>query len=237
VDSEEELRTLLERLRPTEERPLICEEFVEGRQCTLEVVTIGGIPAWFSATRAESQLLSAGLALTITLPREQDDPADPLLRRMGFAALKALGMDTGISSMSWLRRPDGTPIISNVTAHPPVGHIVALMGLAHGADMYRAWGNAVVNGLFAPIPRLYAAGAGYFRAQSDGSTISAVHGLDEIVQELGDIVVQVQAPQVGQASSNALGGDGFILVRHAETAVVDDALKRIADTVQVTLGA
>jgi len=45
------------------------------------------------------------------------------------------------------------------------------------------------------------------------------------------------APRVGQAGSTALGGDGFILVRHAETAVVDDALQRIADGVQVTLGA
>jgi hypothetical protein len=57
------------------------------------------------------------------------------------------------------------------------------------------------------------------------------------VRVLGDIVVQVQAPRVGQASSTALGGDGFILVRHAETAVVDDALQRIADSVRVTLRA
>lgn len=229
VDSEEELRQLLERLQPTQEHPLICEEFVDGRECTLEVVTIGGIPAWFSATRAEPATLNAALALTITLPREQDDPADPLLRRMGFAALKALGMNTGISSMSWLSRADGTPIISTVTVNPPLGHIVSLMGVAHAADMYRTWGNAVMNGLFAPIPRLYAAGAAYFRGQGEGATVSAVHGLDEIVRELGDIVVQFQAPRVGQASSKALGDEGFILVRHAETAVVDDALKRIAD--------
>jgi hypothetical protein len=197
------------------------------------------VPAWFSATRFDPALFEVvrhpGTALRITLPREQDDPADPLVRRMGFAALKALGMDTGISSMRWLRRPDGTPIIADVTANPPVEPIVSLMALAHGADMYRAWGNAAVNGLFAPIPRLCAAGAASFRAHGEGSTVSAVHGLREIVRELGDIVVQVQEPRAGQPWTNALAGDGFVLLRHAETAVVDEALQRIADAVWVEL--
>ncbi len=240
VDTEEELRLLLERLQPTAECPLLCEEYVEGRECTLEVVCMSGVPAWFSATRFEPGLLEIarhpGAALRITLPREQDDPADPLVRRMGFAALKALRMDAGLSSLRWLRRPDGTPLIADVTARPPVGPILSLMALAHGADMYRVWGNAAVNGLFAPIPRLYAVGAAFFRTQGKGTAVAAVHGLDEIVRELGDIVVQVQAPRAGQPWSNAPDGDGFVLLRHAETAVVDEALKGIADAVWVELG-
>jgi hypothetical protein len=239
VDTEEELHLLLDRLRPTTERPLICEECIEGQECTLEVVSMGGVPAWFSATRFDPGLLervrNPGAALRITLPREQDDPADPRVRRMGFAALKALRMDTGISSMSWLRRSDGTPIITDVSASPPVGPIVSLMALAHGADMYRAWGNAAVNGLFAPIPRLYAAGAAFFRTHGEGATVSAVHGLGEMVRELGDIVVQVQAPQIGQPWPGALAGNGFVLLRHAETAVVDEALQRLVDAVWVEL--
>src|SRR5207302_1017296 len=125
-----------------------------------------------------------------------------------------LGIETGLASINWFRRLDDNPVISHVTPNPPVGHIVSLMGLAHGADMYRAWGNAIVNGLFAPIPRLYAAGAVYFGAISEGSTVSAMPRLDGIVAELGD---------------------GFVLVRHAETAVVDDALTRIVEAVRVLL--
>jgi hypothetical protein len=223
VETEDELRGLLEQLQPTEQRPLICEEFIKGRECTLEVITIAGVPAWFSATRFEPEhldvLLDPGTPLTISLPREQDDPADPLLRRMGFAALKALGIHTGMSSMRWHRRVDGTPIIANVTASPPPPAIMSLMALAHGANMYRMWGNTVVNGLFAPIPRQYAAGAVYFRGLGQRQMVSAVHGLDAVLCELGDIVVEEHLPE-------------FVMVRHGETAVVDDALRRIAQGVR-----
>jgi hypothetical protein len=239
VDTEEELSTLLDRLRPTEERPLICEEFIEGRECTLEVITVGGVPAWFSATRFGAEFLVAlrdpGTALSMTLPREHDDPADPLVRRMGFAALKALGMDTGISSMRWFRRLDGTAVVTDVIASPPVEPIVSLMTLAHGADMHRVWGNAAVNGLFAPIPRRCAAAAAMFRTRGEGTRVSAVHGLAGIVRELGDLVVRVQEPRVGDSWPDALTSGCFVLLRHAETAAVEEALRRIADSVWVEL--
>jgi hypothetical protein len=237
VRTEEELRTLLERLQPSRQRPLICEEFIEGDECTLEVISIAGLPAWFSATRFDPELLEllAGRAtsLTITLPREQDDPADPTLRRMGFAALKALGMHTGMSSMRWHRRQDGTVVIANVSASPPAGHIVGLMALAHGAEMYRVWGNVMVNEVFAPIPRPYAAGACYFRGDR-GSTVTAMHALDRVLRELGDVVVRVELPNGARGPDSTIG-DGFVLVRDGETAIVDAALKRITEAVRLDM--
>jgi hypothetical protein len=234
VDTEEELRTLLGLLQPTEQRPLICEEFIKGRECTFEVITIAGVPAWFSATRFDTELLdlitSRTTTLTITLPREHDDPADPMLRRMGFEALKALGMHTGISSIRWYLRPDGSPVIANVSASPPMDNIVSLMALAHGAEMYRVWGNVMVNGVFAPIPRLYSAGVCYFGGAGDGSTSTVVQELDTVAQELGDTLVHVEEP------SSVRGGNRFALVRHPETGVVDAALKRIAECVRVESG-
>ena len=225
--------------QPTEARPLICEEFIEGRECTLEVISVGGVPGTFSAARFGAEFLVAlrnpSTALNMTLPREQDDPADPLVRRMGFAALKALGMDTGISSMRWFRRTDGTAVVTDVIASPPVEPIVSLITLTLGTDMHRVWGNTAVNGLFAPIPRLYAAGAAMFRTRGEGATVSAVHGLAEIVDELGDLVVQVREPRVGQSWSNPLSSGCFVLLRHAETAAVDEGLRRIADSVWVEL--
>jgi hypothetical protein len=240
VDTEEELRTLLGLLQPTEHRPLICEEFIKGSECTLEVISIAGVPAWFSATRFDTELLdllsSRARTLTITLPREQDDPADPILRRMGFAALKALGIHTGMSSIRWHRRADGSPVIANVSASPPMGNIVSLMALAHGAEMYRVWGNVMVNGVFAPIPRLNSAGVCYFGGSGDGSTLPDVQGLDAVARELGDILVHVEAPSLARESLRAPAMDGFALVRHPETRVVEAALKRIAENVRVESG-
>lgn len=236
VNTEDELRALLERLQPTEDSPLICEEFVRGRECTLEVITVNGIPAWCSGTRFDPELLDAvlepGTPFTITLPRDEYDPADPTLRQAAFVALKELGMDTGMATVSWFRRSDGTAVISNVAPNPPAGHIAALMGLAHGADMYRAWGNVAANGLFAPIPRVFAAGAVYFGTATHG-TIAGVTGLDEVVRELGDVVAVVEAPQAGQPTSRSLGGNGYALVKHKETEVVEKALRRIAEAVRV----
>jgi hypothetical protein len=65
--------------------------------------------------------------------------------------------------------------------------------------------------------------------------VSAVHGLDGIVRELGDLVVQVREPRPGESWSDALTSGCFVLLRHAETAVVEEALRRIADSVWVEL--
>jgi hypothetical protein len=189
------------------------------------------VPAWYSATRFGSAVLDELMApngmLTVTLPREADDPADALVRRMGFAGLKALGMETGMSTMRWHRKADGTPIIANIAASPPSPAIVSLMDLAYGADMYRVWGNAVVNGVFAPIPRLYAAGGVFFSGET--SMAAATARLDEIARTLGDLTVRVQGPATG-VRTRGIGENGFILVRHADTMMVDEAIKRIAET-------
>lgn len=240
ADTEGELNALLQRLRPTPEHPLICEEFVEGQECTFEVFSAGGVPAWFSATRFSPRPFENArnrrTALRITLPREQDDPADLLVRRMGFAAIRALRMDTGISSMRWIRRPDGTPIIMGVIAGPPPAPIISLMTISHGVDMYRVWGKAAVDDLFTPDPRIYAAGAAVFGAHGEGTTVSAVHGLREVEHELGDMIVEMQAPRVGDPWSNSLVRDGFMLLRHTDTSAVDEALQLISDAVWVELG-
>jgi len=95
------------------------------------------------------------------------------------------------------------------------------MGLAHGADIYRAWGNVVVNGLFAPIPRLYAAGATYIPRRE-----MPLAYLDEQIRQLGDLVVQYEPPRPATA--------GVVLLRHAETAAVEAGLERVAEAVRAT---
>ncbi len=237
VEGEDQLRGALERLGAEPGRPVLCEEFVAGRECSLEVMTIGGVPAWWSATRCDPAPLhvleNPWIQWTVTLPRELEDPADVDVRRMGFSALRALGIGSGISHMEWFRRADGTVAISEIAARPPSSPIVSLMGQAHGADVYRAWANAVVHGLFAPIPRQHAAGAAFLRAQGCGDRVRAVVGLEEIQRELGALITEVQAPRIGQARSGSHEGEGVVLVRHAETKVVDEALRRVIERVRV----
>jgi hypothetical protein len=191
---------------------------VGGQQCSLEVMSIGGIPAWFAATRRDGGM--NGAARMIVLPREIDDPADADVRQMGFAALRALGMDTGLSTITWTRRADGSAVICGVAPNPPDADIVALMGMAHKADMYRAWANGVVNGLFAPIPRPFASGAVFF-TRGNGAVTDRV---ERMAREEGDMIVTMREDREGT-------GEISIFVRHAETSAVERALGELAASV------
>jgi hypothetical protein len=153
---------------------------------------------------------------------------------MGFAALRALGMRTGMSSMTWFRKPDGSAAIADVVPRPPSAEVVSLMSHAHGADMNRAWANAVVNGMFTPIPRLYAAGAALVRTTGSGSRVVAVEGLDKARRELGNLIVEERLPMVGAAWTR--GQARWIVVRHAETSAVESALERLTGSVRIQLG-
>ena len=50
------------------------------------------------------------------------------------------------------------------------------------------------------------------------------------------LVIESRLPQAGQVSSASYEGDGYVIVRHADTAVVIDALRRLVTTVRVELG-
>jgi hypothetical protein len=138
---------------------------------------------------------------------------------MGFAALRALGMDTGLSTMTWTRRADGTAVISRLAPHPPNAEIVTLMGMAHKADMYRAWANGVVNGLFAPIPRPFASGAVFLSAGNGHQTVR--ERLEQLRNDIGDLIVEVR-------EARDYGMETAIFVRHAETSAVEQALADLA---------
>jgi hypothetical protein len=125
-------------------------------------------------------------------------------------------MDTGLSTITWTRRADGSVVISGVAPNPPDADVVTLMGLAHKADMYRAWANGVVNGLFAPIPRPFASGALFFPAGNGNADISA--RLERMRREMGDILVEARG-EAGRTS---------IFVRHAKTSAVEHALGELA---------
>jgi hypothetical protein len=107
-----------------------------------------------------------------------------------------------------------------------------LLSYAHDIDFYRAWPQLMVFGEFPAPPRLYSAGAAYFRGQGRG-TIKALHGIEEAQRQYGDLVVDVRLPQRGQSPSDSYEGDGYVIVRHAETELVEKALTDIVRIVQV----
>ena len=63
----------------------------------------------------------------------------------------------------------------------------------------------------------------------------AVHGAEAVQRELGDVIVESRLPQPGQPASSTYLGEGYVMVRHPETAVVRDALERIISRIRVEL--
>jgi hypothetical protein len=51
--------------------------------------------------------------------------------------------------------------------------------------------------------------------------------------EIGHLVVGSKLPVIGHARNTGYEGDGFMIVRHERTAVVEKALQRIISTVHV----
>ena len=105
----------------------------------------------------------------------------------------------------------------------------------HDFDLYRGWAQLMIDGTFSSPERAWAAGTVYLRGQGAGH-VQAVHGLDTLPAEVSSLVVDSRLPQPGQQSSGSYEGDGYITVRHPDTAVVTDALRQLVTTVRVELG-
>src|SRR5436190_1263156 len=146
--------------------------------------------------------------------------------------LDALGMQTGLSHMEWFRRPDGTIAISEVAARPPGAQLMTIVSRAHDFDFVAAWARLMLFEEFAAPPRRYAVGAAYLRGQGSGR-VKAIHGLDQVQHEIGSLVVDAKLPTAGQSPTGSYEGEGFIILRHTETAVVQQALQRLIATVRV----
>jgi hypothetical protein len=62
-----------------------------------------------------------------------------------------------------------------------------------------------------------------------------VRGLEEAQKELGELVVEAKLPSPGQPAAGTYEGEGYVIVRHAETEVVERALHRLVSLIRVDL--
>lgn len=239
VDRPEALSDALRANPPASDQPLLLEEFITGDEHSFETMSLDGRAVWHSLTRYYPTplevLANSWMQWRIVLPREVDDPPYDAIRTAAFHALEVLGMGTGLSHMEWFRRRDGTVAISEVAARPPGAQITTLMSYAHDIDVVQAWARLMVFDRFDPPVRRFATGAAYLRGQGHGRVI-AIHGLEQAQHEIGPLVVEAKLPELGQVPSGGYEGEGYIILRHPETAVVEQALLRLVSLVRVELG-
>jgi hypothetical protein len=237
--SPDELLYALAQLHPRPDQPVLMEEFITGEEYSFDTFSVNGQAVWHSWT----QYLPAPLEVMrndwiqwrVVLPREVDGAIIEAIRPVGERALEVLGMDTGLSHLEWFRRADGRVAISEVGMRPAGAQITTLMSRAHDFDCAEAWARLMVFGEFQPPERKYAVGAAYLRGQGKGR-VRAVYGLEQVDREIGHLVTDARLPQIGQEKSSSYEGEGFIIVRHPETAAVEEGLSLIIQTVRVQLG-
>ncbi len=232
------MQQILDHHKP-DRQPLLLEEFMSGDEFSFDSFTVKGKTVWHSLTKYLPGPLEVKqnqwIQWRVVLPREVDDPEYDDIRSVAFNALKALGAKTGISHMEWFRRHNGTVAISEVGMRPPGAQITTLMSRAHEFDCMGSWAKLMITGKFTPPQRKYAAGCAYLRGQGTG-VVRHIAGFGQILNDLGNLITDFRLPEHGQKPTGSYEGEGFVIVRHPETEVVEQALLHVVSNVRVSLG-
>ena len=239
-ESFEEFEEVLESDPPSQDKPLQLEEFVCGQEHTLDSVSVDGKAVWHSITRYLNNplevLRTPWMQWRIITPRESDVPEYDDIRRVGEQALSALGMESNISHLEWFRRPDGRVAVSEVGARPPGSRIFTALNWANDYDMYDAWIRLMTLNVFTPPKeRKYAVGTAFLRGIGTGQVVN-VHGLNSVLEEFGPMLVETDLPYIGQIKADAHDGQGYLMLRHPDTSVVEQAITEIVSRVRVEIG-
>lgn len=240
VQNADDLASAMNLLFPSEDNPVQAEEFVQGEEHTLESVTIKGETVWQSSTYYLPGPLKVienpWMQYCVLLPKEVHGEHVSSFLPVNAAALKALGMETGLSHMEWFLKKDGQPVVSEVGARPPGVNIMPMMSLAYDVNMWDKWAELMVHDRWELPKRKFAVGCAFLRAQGRGNTIVDVTGLEAAQAAVGEWVELTKLPQKGQPRSSHYEGDGFVIVRHQDTEKVVSALRTIITTVRVLAG-
>jgi biotin carboxylase len=239
VDNREQLAGYLKSQPIDSSGPMLLEEFIIGEEHSFDSASVEGRHVFHSISRYYPTPLEVmetpWIQWCVLLPRDISGPQYADIHLAGRAALDALGMQTGLTHMEWFRRPNGSIAISEVAARPPGAQFTTLLSYAHDLDFYRAWARLVAFGEFEPPARPYAAGAAFLRGQGSG-VVRAVHGVESLRAELGELIVESKLPRAGQPPSSSYEGEGFIILRHPDTEVVREGLTRVVSSLRVELG-
>jgi formate-dependent phosphoribosylglycinamide formyltransferase (GAR transformylase) len=240
VDSAAELGDVLPRLRHVPE--VSVEEFVDGEELTYDTVCADGEilfehVLWYRPRPLQMRMHEWVSPVTVSL-RDLTTPDLQGGRRMGADVLAALGFRSGFTHMEWYRKHDGEVVFGEIGARPPGARVVDLMNYATDADLYVGWAEAVVHGRMRPVERRYNAGSVFKRAHGAGR-ITRVDGLDRLLSQYGDHVVNVELLPVGAPRRDwraTVIGDGIVVVRHPELAPVVEMTDRFAAELHMYAG-
>ncbi|MDX2013194.1 MAG: hypothetical protein SFW67_23565 [Myxococcaceae bacterium] len=224
VRTEAELTETLAAMRPSAAAPVLAEELLQGTEHSFETITVSGRVRATSFADYHPGCLEVletpWMQWACVLPRAPVGPHYAAAEKAGLAAIRALGLDDGMTHMEWFARPDGSIAIGEIAQRPPGPQLCQMVGLVNDVDIYRAWARAVVDRAFdGGWSRRFAAGCAYVRGVGEGR-ITGVTGVNEAWQVLARHLVEARLPVVGRPKNPSYEGDGVVVVRHEDTRAV-----------------
>jgi biotin carboxylase len=238
ITNDEEMHQAFSSLGHASADGVIIEEFIQGEEFSLDTISLNGKILGQTINQYYPTPLEAmtnpWIQWRVLLRKEHNHKSFDDIRKAGKKALDILGMKTGLSHMEWFRRPDGSIAISEVAARPPGAQFTTLISRSCDFDAVRAWARLMVYEEAVTPEIQYCSGAAYLRGQGEGR-VSQVDGLEKIRTKYADIITDIRIPKIGQEKSESYEGEGFVILRHPDAGVVEEALKEIVETVKVII--
>ena len=214
----------------------LAEQYVTGQELCVDTITVGGEPQFHSVCCYQPSILEAvedtQIQWSCVMPRDMT-PYENFIAQ-GLKAVKALAVRNAMTHMEGFIDTDGRPWFTDATLRPAGARIAPMLAHAYDIDPYRAWARVAVDEAFdGPWERKYAVGTIFLRGLGSGA-VHAVNGIEAVQHEFGDMIAEARWPRVGARKSATYTGDGYLTIRHPETAVVQQALRSIAQLVKLT---
>jgi hypothetical protein len=230
IHSESDLEKLIE------SGPFLAEQYITGQELCIDTITIDSKPQFHSICCYQPSILTAvdqpATQWSCVMPRDMT-PYRHFIEQ-GLKAISALNPGNAMTHMEGFIDAADCTWFTDATLRPAGARIAPMLAHAYDVDPYLAWARVAVDGCYdGPWERKYAAGTIFLRGSGAG-VVEKVNGIDEVERELGELLREVRWPRVGAPKSATYTGDGFVTVRHADTEAVQDALRRIAQLVNIT---
>ncbi|HUR30797.1 MAG TPA: ATP-grasp domain-containing protein [Saprospiraceae bacterium] len=236
INNEAELRSAFAQIGDNAKHGMILEEFMEGDEYSLDTYSLNGKIVRQTINQYYPNplqvMMHPWIQWRVMLRKETTGQEFDDIRKFGARALNVLGMETGMSHMEWFRKRDGSIAISEVAARPPGAQFMTLISRACDTNAIYDWVKLMVYGKLEPVNIAYTSGAAYLRGPGQGR-VTHVTGIEEVRSEFNDIITDIRLPKKGQDKAVIYEGEGFIIVRHRDSVVVENALEEIVKTVRV----
>ena len=237
IRNDSDLDLALELTTPTHTRPLLVEECLSGQELCIDTITIANEPRFYSICSYYPSILKAlenpAIQWRCVMPRDISNETYQQFIAQGINAVRALSVGDAMTHMEAFLLADGRVCFTDATLRPAGARIAPMLAYAYDIDPYLAWARATLDKCFdGPWTRKFAVGTVFLRG-AGSETVESVSGIEIVERELREAVVDVRPPQAGALKASTYTGDGYITVRHPETAVVEEALDFIAQTVHI----